>query len=530
MQVTRRQWGKGALAGAGVVMLGSGLGGCGVIGGAKGRTLIFGQSMEPTGLNSAISTAAPATFVATKIFDPLVGYDFHGHPTPKLAHAWEVSDDGLTYTFHLRPGLRWHDGAPLLADDVAYSLLEVWKKYHARGRTTFANVEAVTSPDPLTTVWHLSQPAPYLLSCLAVTEATVIPRHLYQGTDILTNPANVAPVGSGPFRFQSWDRGNRIDLVRNADYWDKGTPHIDGIAVRFLPDVSALAIALESGSIDLAEQIPFSQVPRLRQHPGLKILEMTNQLSPTWTQLEFNLDKAPFNDGRVRQAFIHAIDREFIARAIYGDATVADSPIPADLVDFHAEGLPQYSLDYAKAEQLLDAAGLPRDASGVRFRANLDFATSAVNIRVASSLRSTLGRVGIDVQARPQDQGEYINRIYTRHDFDLSMTGSGAGRDPAIGVQRYYWSKNIKTGVAFSNGAHYRNPEVDHLLEAAQVELDPARRRELYAQFQHIVMQDLPYIPLVWYRGYVGASTRVGNLNQELGGVNTNFSHLTLRS
>lgn len=529
MQVTRRQWGKGALAGAGVVMLGSGLGGCGVIGGAKGRTLIFGQSMEPTGLNSAISTAAPATFTATKLFDPLVGYDAHGRPTPKLAHAWEVSEDGLTYTFHLRPGLRWHDGTPLLADDVGYSLSEVWKKYHARGRTTFANVVAFSSPDPLTSVWHLSQPAPYLLNCLAVTEATVIPRHLYQGSDILTNPANVAPVGSGPFRFKSWDRGNRIDLVRNPDYWDKGAPGIDGIAVRFLPDVTALAIALESGSIDLAEQIPFSQVARLRKHPGLQILEVTNPLSPNWTQLEFNLDKAPFNDVRVRQAFIHAIDRAFIAGAIYGDAAVADSPIPAELADFHAKGLPQYALDYDKAGQLLDAAGLKSDASGVRLRATLDFATSGVNIRVASSLRSTLGRVGIVVQARPQDQGEYINRIYTRHDFDLSMTGSGAGRDPAIGVQRYYWSKNIKPGVAFSNGAHYRNPEVDQLLEAAQVELNVERRRALYARFQQIVMQDLPYIPLVWSRGYVGASTRVGNLDQELGGVNTDFSHLTLK-
>ena len=178
---------------------------------------------------------------------------------------------------------------------------------------------------------------------------------------------------------------------------------------------------------------------------------------------------------------------------------------------------------------MLDAAGLKSDASGVRLRATLDFATSGVNIRVASSLRSTLGRVGIVVQARPQDQGEYINRIYTRHDFDLSMTGSGAGRDPAIGVQRYYWSKNIKPGVAFSNGAHYRNPEVDQLLEAAQVELNVERRRALYARFQQIVMQDLPYIPLVWSRGYVGASTRVGNLDQELGGVNTDFSHLTLK-
>ena len=175
-----------------------------------------------------------------------------------------------------------------------------------------------------------------------------------------------------------------------------------------------------------------------------------------------------------------------------------------------------------------------RDASG-NFSASTITATLSGTATTATKASNLVGgnngtlygampyQFGVDLTAWVAPNTALVKKF-------LSMTGSGAGRDPAIGVQRYYWSKNIKTGVAFSNGAHYRNPEVDHLLEAAQVELDPARRRELYAQFQHIVMQDLPYIPLVWYRGYVGASTRVGNLNQELGGVNTNFSHLTLRS
>jgi peptide/nickel transport system substrate-binding protein len=492
------------------------------------NVLVFGQSIEPTGLNSAISTAGPITFTASKIFDPLVAYDDNRRPRPKLAASWEVNPDGLTYAFHLRPGVKWHDGRPLTAQDVAFSLTEAWQKFHARGRTTFANVERVESPDPLTSVWHLSRPAPYLLSCLAVTEATVIPEHIYGTGDLPSHPRNLAPVGSGPFRFKAWERGNRIELERNPDYWEKGSPKIAGIVVRFLPDAAAAVVALETGTIDLLGEVPFAQRERLRKNPKVRMIALEHSLSPLWAQLEFNLDKAPFGDERVRQAFAWAIDREFIARNIYGDAEVADSPIPEELAEFHATDLPRYAPDLARAKALLDAAGLHPDARGVRLRATLDFANASGSNRAAAAIRSNLALLGVEIVARPQDQGEYINRIYTRHDFDLCMTGSGAGLDPAIGVQRYYWSKNIRTGVAFSNGPHYRNPEVDRLLETAQVELDAGKRRALYARFQQIVMRELPYLPLVWYRSIVGASSRVGWQVPELGGLNSDFAEIVL--
>jgi peptide/nickel transport system substrate-binding protein len=493
-----------------------------------GRVLVFGQALEPTGLNSAISTAAPATFAAAKIFDPLVGYSPTGEPTPKLALRWDAAADGLSYRFNLRPGVRWHDGQPLTSDDVAFSLLDVWKKYHARGRTTFANVSAVETPDPHTAILRLSAPAPYLMKCLAVTEATVIPKHLYASGDVLSNPHNVAPVGNGPFRFQRWDRGDKIVLERNPDYWDASEPHIDGVVVRFLPDATAAAIALETGDIDLAYNVPFSQIGRLQANSRLQVLIETASLSPGWLQAEFNLDKPPFGDVRVRQAIACAIDRAFIARNIVGDGQPADSPIPAELKEFHTDDVPQYPLDFERAASLLDRAGLKPDAQGVRLTATLDYAASEQNTRIAAHMRSTLSKVGVLIEARSQDQAEYINRVYTRRDYELCMTGSGAGLDPAIGVQRYYWSKNIRSGVAFSNGAHYRNPQVDRLLEQAQVEIDPEKRKALYATFQKIAMTDLPYIPLVYTRAFIVASKRVVGLNAEMGGVNTDFSGLTL--
>ncbi len=488
------------------------------------KTLNFAQEQEPSTLNTGVTSAGPVTFTATKIFDGLLTYDFDGKPLPQLATQWQVSEDGLTYRFSLRPGVRWHDGQPFTADDVAFSLLKVWREYHGRGRTTFANVVKVESPDPLTSVWTLSQPAPYLISCLAASESTVLPRHLYESGDILTNPHNVAPIGTGPFRFSAWDRGNRIVLTRNPDYWDKGHPRLDRLVVRFLPDASASAIALETGSVDLVGAVPFSEIARLKARPSLVVTTQAQSYSPTWTQLEFNLERPALQDVRVRQAIAHAIDRDFIARNVIGNAEVADSPVPAELTDFHASGLPAYPFDIARANALLDAAGVKRGADGVRLKLFIDFAGSQAMIRTAASMRSTLAQAGIQLQARAQDQGEYINRVYTRGDFDLCMTGSGAGRDPAIGIQRYYWSKNIKKGVAFSNGPHYRNPEVDRLLEAAQVELDPARRRQLYADFQRIAMTDLPYLPLFYTHAWIGANKRVTGLLSDLNGLNGNFA------
>lgn len=169
----------------------------------RGGQLIVGQFPEPAVLTSGINTAGPTANISGKIFDGLLTYDFDFRPKPQLATAWEVSPDGRTIRFTLRPGVTWHDGHPFTSADVAFSVTEIWRKYHARGRSTFANVTSVETPDPLQVVLDLSQPAPFILNALVATESQVLPRHLYEGTDILANPHNIAPIGTGPFRFAS---------------------------------------------------------------------------------------------------------------------------------------------------------------------------------------------------------------------------------------------------------------------------------------------------------------------------------------
>jgi peptide/nickel transport system substrate-binding protein len=491
----------------------------------RGGHLVIGASPEPTTLTSAITSAGPTQVVSGKIFDGLLTYDLQGRPQPQLATAWRVSPDGRTISFTLRPGVRWHDGKPFTSEDVAFSLTRVWKVYHSRGRGTFTNVVKVDSPDPLTSVWHLSQAAPFLLSALASSESQVIPAHLYRKGEVLTNPANNAPVGTGPFRFVRWNRGSDLVLERNPDYWQPQRPYLDRLTFRFLPDASATAAALETGAIQLATNIAPADVARLGRNPALAIRTRPSGFTSVITSFEFNLDRPALRDARVRQALAHAIDRNFLVKNVwFGDAVAANSPVPSTQAAFFDGAPPPYPYDVKRAAALLDQAGLKPDARGVRLTLSCDPYPMGPMVQAAQYLRGSLRRIGVQLNVRLQDSGEFVNRIYTRRDFDTVIYGANAGPDPAIGSQRFYLSKNFERGIAFSNGAHYNNPEVDALLAAAQVELDPAKRRGLYLQFQRIVGRDAVTLPLVSTSTPILTSRRVRDAIVSADGALGNFA------
>jgi peptide/nickel transport system substrate-binding protein len=467
----------------------------------RGGTLVIGQFPEPPHLTVAFASSGPGNNISPKIFDGLLTYDHELGPQPQLAESWVVAPDGLSITFKLREGVKWHDGKPLTAEDVSFSLLEIWRKLLARGRTTFAVVEAVETPDPLTVVLRLSAPAPYILNGLTSHLAQVLPKHLYDGTDIAKNPANVAPVGTGPFRFVRWERGSYLRLERNPDYWDQPKPYLDQVVFRFLPDAAGRAAALETGEVQLVAEtgIPGSDLRRLARQPEITVeTKGYNYIAPI-TFLVFNLDRKPFDDIRVRRAIAHAIDRDFLIRNVwYGYGKPATGPLPQGLSSFYSADVPIYAFDPERAKALLDEAGLRPGADGVRLAFTHDSLPYGEQYqRTGEYLRDALGRIGIKVELRSQDYGSYVRRIYTTRDFDTANYLISVGPDPAIGAQRLYWSAGFQPGVAFSNAAHYANAEVDQVLEAAQVETDPVRRKDLYNRFQSMVQEDLPQIPLV---------------------------------
>ena len=465
----------------------------------RGGTATIVLSNEPTTLISAFTVLTSALSVSAKVIEGLLEYDNDLSPLPLLATAWTTAPDGLSYTFILRPGVRWHDGRDFTAADVAFSIM-LLKRLHPRDRSTFANVTIVDTPDPMTAVFRLSKPAPYLIKALVGTETPILPKHIYEQGDPVANPANNAPVGTGPFRFKEWSRGSYAAYVRNEDYWGKPQPFLDQIIVKFIPDPAARSVAFETGQADLGYRTPvgLNDVERLKALPNLVFTPDGNTYSFNVTRLEFNLDNEYFRKPEVRQAVAHLIDRQLICKAAYyGLAVPCASPIAPGLKAFHDPAPSPYQPDLKAAEALLDQAGLKRGADRVRFRVALDFNPFGEDQRrTADVIRGALNRAGIAVEVRAQDMGSFVRRVYTDRAFDFTVNGASNLFDPTVGVQRLYWSKNFIKGVPFSNATHYDNPEVDKLLEDAAVENDRDKRIALFKQFQEIVAHDVPDLNL----------------------------------
>jgi peptide/nickel transport system substrate-binding protein len=498
----------------------------------RGGTVSMAIYAEPDFLVSAFSTAGPPLTISTKLFDGLVGYDEQFRPVPRLATSWDTSADGLSMTLKLRPGVKWHDGKPFTSADVAWSIENVWKKLHPQGRITYAHVTRVDTPDAGTVVLHLDQPSPYIISALGSVVSQVLPRHLYEGRDVLSNPVNNAPVGTGPYRFSKWQRGSYIELVRNPDYWQPERPYLDKLVFRVFPDSAAAAIALETNVVQLAtsESIPQVDIQRIGKNPALRVFSGDSPITATVLSLDLNLDRPVFKDPRVRQALYHAVDREFIVKNVYfGFAQQADAPLTPTLQPFFTSDVPKYPYDRARAEALLDAAGFKRGSDGTRFTLTLDSNPKTAMMQTSQYLRGAYARVGVKVDLRSQDFGQYVKRIYTDRDFDLGLVLGNVGPDPVIGLQRFFASGSFKPGVPFSNGAHYVSAEADDLLARGQREMQAAERARLYQRFAQVVETDLPRLPLVSLTTVILANRSVQNLGGVGDAMYGNYADLHLK-
>ncbi|MFG1304333.1 ABC transporter substrate-binding protein [Xanthobacter autotrophicus] len=467
----------------------------------RGGALSIILQPEPVTLTPVANVAQPTQVVAGNVFDGLVTYGFDLKPAPQLAESWEVAPDGLTITFHLRKGVTWHDGKPFTASDVKWSLENVWKTIHPRNKALFENVSAVEKPDDHTVVLKFSKPSLPIFSVLNGVGAPILPKHLYEGTDILNNPYNNKPVGTGPFVFKEWRKGEYLVLERNPAYWDAGKPYLDKLVFRVIPDAAARAAAIEKGEVQYApfNPVPFRDVERLAALPNLKVETRGYEwLSPV-LYFDLNVENPYLKDVRVRQAIAHAVDKAALAKVVwFGYGKPAVSPIPSTLTAFHDPSVPTYPFDPKKAEALLDEAGFKRGTDGVRFALTHDFLPYGDDYRrTGEFLKQALKRVGIEVAIRAQDSGAFIKRVYADRDFDISSSYNAAFPDPQIGVVREYWSGWLGTKTPWTNGSGYRNAQVDALIERAAVEGNPQARAAAFRAFQQIVQRDVPTLPLL---------------------------------
>jgi peptide/nickel transport system substrate-binding protein len=499
--------------------------------GDTGGTLRWVLVPEPPMLVTAFSSAQMVQQISAKMMDGLVAYDRKLDPIPALAIAWTVSDDARTVTFKLRDGVKWHDGNPFTSADVKYTFEEILKKHHARGRATFANLERVDTPDGLTAVFRLSKPSVYMMAALSASESPVLPKHLYDKGDPTKSPQLTAPVGTGPFKFAEWQRGKFIRLVRNPDYWAKGEPHFDAVIVRFIPDAAARAVALETSEVDLGggDPVPLADVKRLAALPNLDVTTEGYAVFGAMYYFEFNMRDPQFKDVRVRQAIAHAIDRDFVAKNTwFGYASAATGPISKVQPKFYTDNVPKYPFNPKRAEELLDQAGFPRQANGIRFKISHDPANGPDEYRrFGEYFKQAMKVIGIDVDLRVSDAATYQRRIWTDNAYQTTSYGIFTMPDPTIGVQRVFWSKNITKGVPYSNGSGYTSAEMDALLESAQTERDPAKRQDVFHKMQAVAMTDLPIIPIINRSHTSVYNKRLTHLTDDVEGVFGTFAALS---
>ncbi|MCX8999669.1 ABC transporter substrate-binding protein [Rhizobiaceae bacterium BDR2-2] len=475
----------------------------------KGGVATFVAVGEPTTLVPLLESNTRTREISTKILEGLVRFDAEFKPEPVLATSWSLSEDGLRHTFKLREGVKWHDGKPFTSEDVKFSLL-AFKKVGPRGRITFANVEDVETPDPLTAVVVLSKPTPYLLRALTGGETPILAAHTYPSDNYGESPNGNAPVGTGPFVFEEWQRGSYVKLKRNPDYWQEGLPHLDGYVARFLGDAAAASIALETGEADYSFAVAFADLDRLRQNPDLEVDVYTDTYLNNAQVFEFNLENPILAKQEVRHALAHAIDRQFIIdNVFYGTAKAAGSNIPAVFAAYNDEEPFQYAFDLDKANELLDKAGHPKGADGTRFPLRLTFIPGDTFRKTSEYIKSSFGKLGVRVDILEGDLATFIRRVYTERGFDINLNGISRLFDPTAGVQRLYWSDGIKNIAPYVNAAHYDNPKVDDLFRAAAVEVDEEKRAALFRDIQKITGAELPNFSVVALPSVVVRNRRI---------------------
>jgi peptide/nickel transport system substrate-binding protein len=304
-------------------------------------------------------------------------------------------------------------------------------------------------------------------------------------------------VGTGPFKLAEWARGSQVVLVRNPAYFRSGLPTLDRVVFRVLPQPALALVALERGEVDYDDTLPAADVPRLQANSAFTVVPTFAGPGGSYciSTLIPNLTRPPLDNPQVRQALYYAMNRDFMVPAILGGlGRVATAPISAGIRWAHDSSLPPYRYDPARANTILDTAGFPGGAGGIRF--HLTYVAATTQVRYAEVVRDNLRDAGIAVDIVPLEFTAAAERVFVRKDFDVGFASYCNGPDPDIGVKRMFVSSDIQP-VPFSNGASYRNPQVDTLFDQAAGSVDLTVRGRYYRQIQEIVWRDLPYFWLV---------------------------------
>jgi peptide/nickel transport system substrate-binding protein len=431
---------------------------------AQKDSVVIGQTLEPPTLDP---TAGPAQAIREvtylNIYEGLLRIDREGKLQPLLAESWTVSPDNLVYTFKLRRGVTFHDGREFNATDVKFTFDRAMAPDSTNAQKwIFAPIASIETPDPATVTITLKQPAGNFLYGLAWGDAVI-----FAPESMANNKTN--PIGTGPYRFQRWNRGDRVELVRNDVYWGK-VPAISRATFRFIPDAQAQVSAIRSGDVDALSNLAAPEsADQLKADTKLKVVVGNTEGK---TILGINNGKPPYSDARVRRALAHAIDRKAV---IDGAMSGFGTPIGSHFSPNHPAyvdltGL--YPYDPAKSRALLREAGFPNG-----FEATLRLPPPPYARRSGEIVAAMLAQVGVRVTIEPIEFAQWLDQVFRNKNYDLTIIAHTEPLDIGIYARDDYYFL-------------YKNPAFKGLMEKIDTTVDEAERNKLYGDAQRMLAED----------------------------------------
>ena len=471
---------------------------------AQGQPVAGGTVTIPIGADPTLNPWSPNAFVESLfinrvIFEGLTKPGKDLAPAPDLATSWTIAPDGLSWTFKLRDGVKWTDGKPFSADDVAFTFNDIVlkKELGAQNAASYAAVKSVTVVDPTTVRFDLTRKFAALGSFLAYNSG-IVPKHVLSADPLKTTTFNKGvPVSTGPFKVEKYTSGQSVSLVRNDSYFGP-KPYLDKVVFTVVPDPNTQIAQALSGDLTIMILDNKAAVDRVKNASGLTVVSRP-LVQYYW--LALNQTDSRFTDVRVRQAFVHAIDRKAIIKSVeLGYGQVANSPITPALKAYFDPSLSEkYPYDPPKAKELLAAAGWTPGANGVLqkdgkpFQFTMDVGQRGVLEPVNALIQQDLKNVGVIADLNTMEWNAYIQKDVVRRDYTATVNWWTYPSDPD--VFPYYHSSAAGKGF---NIPGYQDPKLDDLLVQGQSASDLEQRKAVYKQLQAYTSETLPYL-FLWY-------------------------------
>src|SRR5579864_4067116 len=473
-------------------------------------TLRIAYPVDPRTFNGVLNYMTQSGEIDVQIYNRLLTYDKDFNLVADLADSWNMSSDGQTYTFHLHPGVKWHDGQPFTSDDVKFTFETVKQLALSPGAKKISALSSIDTPDANTVIFHFSSPTRPSVFANLDADTFILPKHIYDHGDFKSNPANLHPIGTGAFRFVSYTPGVSVILDANKDYF-KGKPKVDRLVFTITTQPAAALLALRAGNVDTIEEslgVPATDVASLRNSSKYEVGSIVYY---TVLHLDFNqrpeaIAKYPWLNNRdVRVALMEAIDRDYLVKtALAGVTTRTDTAISNTIKWAYssAAASPLYDPPYdpKDAAKRLDAAGYPVKSDGTRFSFTSPVAIWGGGDQVAPAMAQMWKQIGVAVTAQPIELNAFIDQYYGNNglgDVPMAITGDQTGPDP-IEINSTYSSTNPVPNGNNWNG--YHNAQVDQLLAEATTKISQADQKPLYDQVQIVINQDAWFLQL--YNNY----------------------------